>query len=262
MTVNKNGQMITTLEQWAEHAGPKSTGQWKDDRSAKEAARCWLDVSSPALPREIEALLAGNPAFGQVLSWQAEPEARLAFDDFPGEPRNTDLLVHARDSHGDFLMAIEAKADEPFGASVAGTLAAASKRALSNPRSKGVARVEALTKAILGSTDTTDPKVAAVRYQLLTATAGAVKAAEARQIERVVLLIQEFQSKLTTDRKHAANARDLAQFVTTLSGGRIGKVEEGRLYGPYTFPDLSAQSADRPALYIGKVVRNLRGAVR
>src|SRR5882762_7207667 len=113
MTIRKKGQTITTLEHWAAHAGPKSKGQWVDHRSAKEAARCWLAVTSPTLPREVEHLLDGHPAFGAVQSWHAEPEVRLPFDDFPGEPRNTDLLVHARDAHGDFLLAIEAKADEP-----------------------------------------------------------------------------------------------------------------------------------------------------
>jgi len=33
-----------------------------------------------------------------VSEWEAEPEARLSFDDLPGEPRNADLA--ARDQFG------------------------------------------------------------------------------------------------------------------------------------------------------------------
>ena len=257
MTIRKNGRTITTLEQWAEYAGPKRAGQWKDDRSAKEAARCWLAVASPAMPTEIERLLAGHPAFGAIRSWNAEPELRLPFDDFPGEPRNTDLLVHAQDVHGEILLAIEAKADEPFGASVASTVSAARKRRVKNPRSNGIARVETLVKAIVGATDWEDPRVQLIRYQLLTAAAGAVKVAESRHIKRVVLLIQEFKSSLTNDKKHAANMRTLEQFLLALSGGLITSVEVEKLYGPFSFGGSSG--SERPALYIGKVIRNLRG---
>ena len=36
--------------------------------------------------------------FGMVSEWEAGPEARLSFDDLPGEPRNADLA--ARDQFG------------------------------------------------------------------------------------------------------------------------------------------------------------------
>src|SRR4051812_3861288 len=109
MTITKNDRTIDTLEDWRKHAGPKHSVQWQDHASAKEAARCWLGVTSPALPPELESFLTTNSAFSRVDQWHAEPEARLPFDDFAGEPRNTDLLVHARDIHGAFLIAVEAK---------------------------------------------------------------------------------------------------------------------------------------------------------
>jgi hypothetical protein len=43
MTIIKNGINILTLEDWERHAGPKRQLQWKDGRSAKEAARAWLE---------------------------------------------------------------------------------------------------------------------------------------------------------------------------------------------------------------------------
>jgi len=62
-----------------------------------ETAKCWL-AARPALPPEVSAVLASHPAFGIVSEWEAELEARLSFDDLPGEPRNADLA--ARDQFG------------------------------------------------------------------------------------------------------------------------------------------------------------------
>jgi hypothetical protein len=67
------------------------------------------------MPPEVWAALATHPNFGPVLSWEAEPEARLRFDSFAGEPRNSDLVVHAEDASGPYVLAIEAKADETYG---------------------------------------------------------------------------------------------------------------------------------------------------
>jgi hypothetical protein len=44
---------------------------------------------------------------------------KLPFDGFAGEPRNTDALVVAQDGFGSYVIAVEAKADEPFSATVA-----------------------------------------------------------------------------------------------------------------------------------------------
>jgi hypothetical protein len=48
--IRKGETLIQDLDTWAEKAGPKSTGQWVDHRSAKEVARCWLGAMSPLLP--------------------------------------------------------------------------------------------------------------------------------------------------------------------------------------------------------------------
>lgn len=141
MTISKQGNELSTLVDWQTHAGPKLANQWKDGRSAKESAKAWLDVKHPALPPEIASLLTSNKAFGTVIKWDAEQEVRLPFDNFEGEPRNADFVVHAQDEHGKLALAIEAKADEPFGETVADALAAALDRITNNPRSNGIKRV-------------------------------------------------------------------------------------------------------------------------
>ena len=53
-----------------QRAGPKSSDQWCEERSAMETAKCWL-AARPALPPEVSAVLASHPAFGIVSEWEA-----------------------------------------------------------------------------------------------------------------------------------------------------------------------------------------------
>lgn len=262
MAIWKDGQQLLTLEDWAKHAGPKSADQWQDGRSAKESARFWLAAKSPSLPVDVSAILESHPAFGPPTDWKAEPEVRMHFDDLPGEPRNADLLVSARDRYGDYLIAVEAKADESFGPTIGEALAAAVDRKLENPRSNGVTRIESLVASLLGSRRPGEPALANLRYQLFTAVAGALHAAARREDDRVLVLVQEFVTDRTTDEKRAQNARDLRDFARRLSHGGVSEVEDGGIYGPFAVaePPLSVQRA--PSVYIGKIrcdVRSARG---
>src|SRR4051812_25142375 len=100
MSIRKANMPIETLEVWESKAGPKNRDHWQDHRSAKECARAWLEVTAPRLPLGLADLLASHPNFGTVIEWTAEPEAKIRFDNLAGEPRNTDLLVCAKDSFG------------------------------------------------------------------------------------------------------------------------------------------------------------------
>jgi hypothetical protein len=257
MAIQKNGFPIPTLEDWEKHAGPKSKIHWKDGRSAKEVARAWLELHCPELPSEIAKALSTSTAFGQVQQWDAEPEVKLCFDSFPGEPRNTDLLVKARDNFGLFLLAIEAKADEPFGETVAAALSAAVERYVENDNSNGVMRIQQLAAALLGPREDRGTPLKKIRYQLLTATAGTLCKAEQQGLTRAILLVHEFVTDFTADRKHDANAKDLDQFISRLSHGKVTAVEVGQLYGPFNVPGkpLLSSTVD---LYIGKARRNIR----
>ena len=257
MTLFKNGCVIQTLDEWRDLAGPKSLTHWKPGRSAMEVARAWLGVASPALPVEVAAVLSSNPAFGGIVSWNAEPEVRLPFDQYRGEPRNTDLLVQARDDYGDFLLAVEAKGDEPFGETVAQALAAAAERKRVNPRSRGIERIEQLIAALCGSEDTSRISLNQLRYQLLTATAGAIAEAVRNQRQRTVLLIQEFHTDQTSDAKHLANERDLNTFINQLSRGAISQIESGTIHGPFKIAE-GPLFGKAPPFFIGKATRNIR----
>ena len=257
MPISKNHVELSSLQAWERLAGPKSPDQWVDGRSAKEVARAWLQGNGVHLPPEVATALAGHPAFGPVKTWDAEPEVKLRFDKFAGEPRNSDLVVYAQDAHGPFLVAVEAKADEPFGETVAETLSAALERYLENNRSNGVARVQQLAQALLGPRKQGDPPLNEVRYQVLTACAGVICEAERRGYSRALMLVHEFVTDKTKDANHRRNAADLDLFLRRLSHGGVVSLAVGEIRGPFALPGAPLLQ-DSVALFIGKVSRNLR----
>jgi hypothetical protein len=258
MNISKDGIPITSLADWERLAGPKRHNMWVDGRSAKEVARAWLEGGGTHLPHDVASLLDNHPDFGPVLEWNAEPEARLRFDDFPGEPRNSDLVVYAKDLHGPYVIAVEAKADETFGETVGDALADFLERYLTNNRSNGLTRIEQLSQALLGPRQPHDPPLKHIRYQLLTATAGALSEANYRGCKRALLLIHEFVTNATTDDKHARNASDLDAFVNRVSHGRLTSMRSGVILGPLELSSPTPFNTSSAALYIGKVSRYLR----
>ncbi|MDO8750022.1 MAG: hypothetical protein Q7K03_02610 [Dehalococcoidia bacterium] len=154
-------------------------------------------------------------------------------------------------------MAVEAKADESFGETVAKTLVAAQTRAKVNPRSNGVVRLHQLRSAILGINPGDEIPDAGIRYQLITACAGALCEAERHNYSRSLMLVHEFITDKTDDVKHKCNADDLNDFVFQLSRGDISKVKSGVIYGPFTVRGTSILTR-QVNLFIGKVSRNIR----
>ena len=256
MSIRKHNIELTSLEEWFRLAGPKRPDQWVDDRSAKEVARAWLEGKG-VLPSELNIALIGHPAFGPVFSWHAEPEMKLPFDGFAGETRNTDLSVHAQDAHGEYLIAVEAKADEPFSDTVGKTLEDALERYLKNKNSNGVNRIQALAQSLVGARAPDDPLITELRYQLFTGCAGALCEADRRGYKRTLFLVHEFVTNLTVDENHRRNAADLDLFLHRLSHGGTESIKNGEIHGPFEVP--GAPLLSNPGfLFIGKVSRNLR----
>lgn len=66
------------------------------------------------MPHELKRILETHPVTSKV-----EPEVCIAeyvtkIDEFPGEQRNNDMIIIGTASSSKILIAIEAKADEPF----------------------------------------------------------------------------------------------------------------------------------------------------
>ena len=151
---------------------------------------------------------------------------------------------------------MEAKADEPYGETVIQTLLDALERRLENPKSNRIARIEQLSTALFGTRSKYGVYLGDLRYQLLTACAGALCEAERKKYSRSIMLVHEFITSATVDENHARNEVDLNNFVNRLSHGVITKVPIGQLCGPFFVPGKPLFNS-RVALYIGKVSRNL-----
>jgi hypothetical protein len=254
--LTKNGAPITSLDDWHRLARPKDADQWKDHHSAKETARAWL-AAGPALPRDIHALVESHQDFGFPTSWHAEPDVQLKFDAFPDEPHHTDLFILVKDRHGPYVVAVEAMTDETFGKTIAQERTAAVRRKRLSGRSNGERRIEQLESAIFAARPDELALLGSLRFQLLTAAAGALRAAIDGHCDRAVLLVQEFVTAETKDAKRATNAADLDAFVVRLTSGTISKIAPPHLYGPIRVP--GTPLFDRvPQLYMGKVTRDIR----
>ena len=252
--IKKKGQRLATLEAWRDHAPPKRKMHWQDGRSAKESAKSWL-AAAPALPAEIAATLSSHRDIGTLRDWSAEPEARVRIDDYRGERPNVDVLLVGSDRYGPVVVAVEAKADEPFGRKVCETWIRARLLLDRKPGSKGVARIERLLAALFGTT-MDDRSVLELRYQLLTVAAAAMAEAERRSSCRAIVMVHEFATSRTRDEKRAENARDLERFVERI-GGRRGSLEPGTLVGPFGVPGKPVVDAEI-SLYFGKAVVDQR----
>ena len=240
-TVQKGDRLLATLDDWHRFAPPKRAIHWKDGRSAKENARAWINAA-PGLQPDIAQVLANCDGIGPLRAWRAEPEARIAIDRFRGEPPNIDLLLVAEDDHGPLVVAIEAKADEPFGNVLADQHEQAYAARATNPRSKRVARIEGLlARFAIGLQQRHVPQL---RYQLLTATAAVLTEAGRCSSVRAVLIVHEFVTPLTASARRERNAADLQRFLATVCA-HDRHLAPANVAGPFTI-----QGA--PKLYVGK----------
>ena len=226
--ITKTGRRLATLDEWFRYAPPRGKKKhWKDGRSAKENARLWLDAA-PCLPPGIADILRSCADVGILRSWHAEPETEIPFDSFRG-PANIDLLLTCDDEIGPLVVAVEAKADEPFGDTIEKTLSKANKRLEKASGSKGVERVKNLAAQFGLSLE--QQEVLNLRYQLFTLTAAALAEAERRAAQRAIVIIHEYVTSLTSCEKRAQNASDLDCFLEMVFG-RQYSLCNGMIVGP------------------------------
>ena len=239
--IRKGEQWLSTLEEWRRYAPPKQKHHWKDGRSAKANARLWLGAA-PYLPSEIEETLRSCDGIEKLLSWSAEPEAKVPFDAFRG-PAHIDLLLTAEDEAGPLVIGIEAKADESFNDTIETTHSRARDVRRDKPGSRRVDRLKGL--ASLFGLGLDEPATGKLRYQLLTLTAAVLAEADRQSAKRAVVLVHEFVSRLTTVAKRDRNARDLDRFMEMVVG-HTGSLRPGMTAGPFAIKEFDQ-------LYYGKM---------
>ncbi len=185
------------------------------------------------------------------------PEHRIRFDERGGEPRNADLAFVGRIGKDTVAVTVEAKADEPYGSTIARTVCDALERRIVNPRSKGVERIIDLTTALLPARHKGLPRLDGLYYQLLTAVAGTLAYALTNQAHLAVLIVHDFFTSKTDDAKHRINAQAYNDFVRRLHGGTLLDVELQGLMGPFVVAGAPLFS-DPPPLLIGKITTDRR----
>lgn len=257
MRLHKDGQLISCVADWRRLAPPKAEYQWVEGRSAYELAHAWCGRGFPAVPPELTTVFESRAETRGLIVEEVLPEHRVPFDDHGGEPRNADLaLVGHTLSGSKVAVTIEAKADEPFGATVGQTLADALERGIENRRSRGVRRVEDLVRALLPSRSKGLQHACDLRYQLLTAVAGSLAYASMIDASLAILIVHEFITDRTADKRHDENAADYERFLQRFAGSPISDDVRDSLLGPFSVPDTSPFRAT--PLLIGKIVSNRR----
>jgi hypothetical protein len=209
------------------------------------------------VPEEIQALLDGHPDTVGCRIVSAIPEHPVRFDSLRGEPRNADLVAVAECADDRIAISVEAKADESFDMYIGDLAADAVDRIAHGERTGALVRLEGLVAALLPPRKQRAPKLGGVRYQLLTATAGALAYAIQEGAAKAVLIIHEFVTNHTRDDHHRRNSHDSDVFIGRLSGGAFGHLAAGNMVGPLLVPG-QPLFADVPPLYIGKASRHLR----
>ena len=90
----------------------KQERDWKKGYSAYELARSWIDVGD--IPASVRSVLDSCPDYAgaQLVEGLFEREVDLRT---PGRRSQTDLLPFVKLAHGNAVIAVEGKVDEPFG---------------------------------------------------------------------------------------------------------------------------------------------------
>lgn len=257
MRIEKDGHAINSISDWKLYAPPKAAYHWVAGRSAYELAHAWCGDGQPVMPAAMRALLDSRPETAGMVVECVFPEHRITFDSHGGEPRNADLAFTGSTSAHTVAVTIEAKADEPYGLTIAKTSSAAHVRRITNPLSKGIERITDLIAALLPPGATEQSCVDDLYYQLLTATAGTLAYAVEHSAPVGVLVIHEFITDKTKDALHARNAEAYQDFIQRLRGDPVSQAELHGLIGPFNVPGRPL-FPEVPALLIGKITTNLR----
>lgn len=249
MRIHKTGREIKSVEDWFAYAPPKKGAvQWKDTRSAKELARCWLRAGTPKAPDQLVALLKGTFGASVTLD-EARPECIIELDDFSGEHRNCDLVVLGTAGAKRMVINIEAKADEPFGELVGEYFDRMDGSASNVP-----SRVRHLSLALFGREP--DHRIRSLRYQLLHAAAATLIEAQTHGADFALFLIHEFRSASLSKRRLAQNQADWQNFVNSFAELHTAAYTNDQLLGPVAIPGGGRVPHGLP-LYMGKFVTEL-----
>ncbi len=213
INIKKNGQPISSLQEWSQIGKPMKQSQWKDGRSAKELARYILNGNG-YFPKEIEDVLLEIGCTKNKV-FECEPEKETALIGV-GKGRQHDLLCV---QDGEIVIGIEAKVDETFGDLLLDEL---SKKGITSNK---VYRITSLYKNIYGDKSL---NISNIRYQLLTGVSGILEEARQHEISKALFLVITLKKDGSYDQnKIDSNKNDFDNFISSISKFNIGNSSVG-----------------------------------
>ncbi|MCL1994078.1 MAG: hypothetical protein FWG66_14120 [Spirochaetes bacterium] len=238
----KGKKEISSEEEWFKLCPPKKKEKhWKSERSAKEMAKFWLD---PSKREEFQNFI--KKAMSAFDCDCIIPEYVSKFDDYRS-PRNHDLYIAEKNNRT--VITVEGKVDEPFGNNnFEEKLEEAKKTKDNNPNSKKLERLTNLDEKYFHK----DSGILKIRYQLLTWFAGAKSDAERANTDNFFMVLQEFKSDATDDKKLQKNHGDFENFIEFISEGKFKSIEAGQILEP-----IANKYTGGKNLYIGYYSVNL-----
>jgi hypothetical protein len=251
---HKNDSEILSVDDWFQHAPPKKgKKQWKDGRSAKELAKRWFPCKGrPQIPDELTNLLNSHQDLKETIINEGIPEHKIKLDNFPGETRNTDLVLLGEKDDIVVSISIEAKADELLDKTIGEKLNIVERK----PDSNIPERIDMLCQALFGSKPEEFSTLKSLRYQLLNGIAGALIEAKNRNADIALFVVHFFMSTELDQGKVDLNFRDYTKFIQLISNRPDLTIDYGSLIGPIRVEGGPFVPSNIP-LYVGKIFTEL-----
>lgn len=217
ITIKKNEQIITNLEDWYKFSPPKrEKKQWRIGRSAMEMARFALSNSFLTFISD----LVGNEHISDI-EYVCEPEATTSFKKMgKGGPRNHDLLMIGDTS----IIGIEAKVSEFYDKKIG------EKRKGASENMKK--RLDSCLQYLYGEKGNIPDNAEELYYQLFSATIGTIVEARKKNKTKAVALFLTFDGNVAKEsdycKKVKTNNDAFESFCKSLglsnNGGKLNDI--------------------------------------
>lgn len=202
----QNNVLIKEPSDWLRYAPPRGgMKQWKDGFSAKEFAKYVLS-NQKAFEHHIESILS-KTGTDLISDFIGIPEATVDLGDGKGNGRKPDLQLIGEKC----IMSIEAKVNESFGSTVD-----SAKKSLRTKEERPLY----LAQYLFG--ENRPNNFDSLRYQLLTATVGAIQSAKQENKHYAYMLVIDIKEK--APQKETSNEKAFKEFCDALKitpGGYI-----------------------------------------
>jgi len=279
---SRSWEPIRTMDEWRDRRKAVNEG-FVEAKSAWEIGNAWVSGGVPSVPDEFQALLDSHEQTrGTSVHWGiVEHKTPLRF---PSGPRNHDLALCCYRNRKRVVIGIEAKANDGLAGTLKKDLLAAFKKHGKNERTNKDARVDWLTRALLGfasplaagptGTESYEQLlhdgILSLPYQLFAGVAGTLLEAKAHRASGAIFAVHQFRTRLTDDYKIEADERLLDSFVhklvernrsTVLQVSASVPLRWGKLIGPIFLDerDCGESRWNMPTtipLFVGKVLTN------